>query len=190
MTRYTSPRSSEMSEDQRRLRDTIVDGPRGQAGATLLDADGRLVGPFGPMLLDPALGDHLQAIGLGVQANQDLPPEIRELIILRVASARDCPFEWNAHLARARTLGVADEMLAAMADGHLPPDPDPTAAALLAYAQALLDHAEIDGDLYDRVTEVAGPGAVFAVTVIVGYYELLANLFRGFALDRPAARPV
>jgi 4-carboxymuconolactone decarboxylase len=190
MTRYTSPRTTEMSEGQRALRDTIVDGPRGQAGATLLDAEDRLVGPFGPMMLDPRLGDHLQEIGLGVQATPHIPPEVRELIILRVAAVRACPFEWNAHLKKARALGVPDQLLAAMADGNLPPDADPTTSALLGYVQALLDHTEISDDHYDRVAAVGGPEAVFATTVLVGYYELLANLFRAFDLDRPESDPV
>jgi 4-carboxymuconolactone decarboxylase len=190
MTRYTSPRTPEMSEGQRALRDRIVDGPRGQAGATLLDSEDRLVGPFGPMLLDPRLGDHLQEIGLGAQGSSHLSPEIRELIILRIAAVRECPFEWNAHLKKARALGVPDELLASMADGDLPPDADPTTTALLGYVQALLDHAELSDDHYDRVTAVGGPEAVFAATVLVGYYELLANLFHAFDLDRPRPDPI
>ena len=113
-----------------------------------------------------------------------------QLIILRVAAVRQCPFEWNAHLKKARALGVPDELLATMADGHLPPDADPTTTALLGYVQALLDHTELSDDHYDRVAAVGGPEAVFAATVLVGYYELLANLFHAFDLDRPRPDPV
>jgi len=183
MTRFVAPAPTELDGCERALYDDIVTGPRAAAGATLVDSDGRLAGPFGPMLLNPTVGDLLQGTGLACQRSWSQEPALRELVILSVAACRGCEYEWNAHVARAHGLGVPAQHIAAVREGLTDPGMDAHTRAALVLVQALLHHEPIDDIGYAELAELIGPKAAFEIVALVGYYETLANIFRVFSSE-------
>lgn len=127
----------------------------------------------------------LQSIGLSIQTSCVLRPELRELVILTVAAARGCNFEWNAHLARAQSMGVSSRYLVAVHDGQSTADMDSFSKSVIGLTSMLLSHEAVDVHKYNEISDVAGPKAIFDVITIVSYYDLLASLFRAFELPQP-----
>src|SRR5215470_5307355 len=99
--------------EQRSLYDAIATGPRarGARAFPLTDRDGGLEGPFNAFLLQPRLGHALQALGSSVRFETSLTDRAREVAILVVAAARDSAFEWHAHAAIGRLIGLTDDEL-------------------------------------------------------------------------------
>jgi 4-carboxymuconolactone decarboxylase len=64
MTRLPAFDPGRLDPEARAVYRRITAGPR---GASAVDADGRLVGPFNAMLLSPALGGPLQELGAAVR---------------------------------------------------------------------------------------------------------------------------
>jgi 4-carboxymuconolactone decarboxylase len=109
-----------LDEDQRALYDAIAGGRRAQGPQLfrLADSEGRLEGPFNAFLLQPRLGSALQALGSAVRYDTGLDDRCREIAILIVAAHWESDFEWYAHEAVGRSVGLGDAELAAVRDGR------------------------------------------------------------------------
>jgi 4-carboxymuconolactone decarboxylase len=190
-------RPKQLTDEQRRLYDELLHGPRGQGRQSfeLTDTDGALTGPFNAMLASPRVGTAVQRLGAVLRYHAGLPDQARELVILVVAAHLGSAFEWYAHEPLARHFGVADEVIAALCDGRPPSLTDQALRASYDLAIALLSGEDIPDERYAVMAGVLGVPGVFEVSAIVGYYWLLAaqlRLFRvGWPVDgrRPASRP-
>jgi 4-carboxymuconolactone decarboxylase len=111
---------SALDDEQRALYDAITGGRRAEGPQLfrLADSEGRLEGPFNAFLLQPRLGSALQALGSSVRYDTGLGDRCREIAILVVAAHWRSDFEWYAHEAVARSLGLADADLAAIRAGR------------------------------------------------------------------------
>ncbi len=174
-----------LDPEQRDLYDAIIGGPRGTGTQhfPLTADDGTLNGPFEAMLLNPALGTALQALGTAVRYGTGLPGRLREMAILLVAAHWDSQFEEQSHAAIGRSVGLDDEDLAALREGRAPASADEDERAAHAVVRALLDDGDLDDDAYAAVVEHLGEEAVFELSTLVGYYALLALQLRVFRVD-------
>ena len=88
-------RPEQLTDEQRRLYEELLNGPRGQGPQyfELTDADGVLTGPFNAMLASPRVGTVLQRLGVALRYHTDLPDQISELVILVVAAYLGSDFE-------------------------------------------------------------------------------------------------
>src|SRR4051794_24573158 len=88
-------RPEELTDDQRRVYDSIAGGPRaGTPG--LVDGEGRLGGPLNTYLYSGAGGEHA-ALGSALTFSISLPKRLAELVILTVANHIGSEFELAAH---------------------------------------------------------------------------------------------
>lgn len=85
---------ADLDAQQRALYDAIVGGPRShQAGSVpLVDDEGCLEGPFNAFLLQPSLGQALQAVGATLRYESGLADRSREIAILVVAVHKAADF--------------------------------------------------------------------------------------------------
>lgn len=185
--RLRVPPRAELDDGQRALHEAITGGPRagGPALFALQDDDGRLLGPFGPMLLNPALGQALQGLGVQVRYGTALSDRVREFAVLVVAQSEDSAFERYAHEAVGRHVGLTDEQLAAVRSGTTPATASPDEAVAVATAAALCRSGDLDDAQWAAAEQQLGPQAVFELTTLVGYYRLLALLLRVHRIDAP-----
>ncbi len=185
--RFRSPLPDELDDERRQLHSLIADGPRrAQARVPLVDGDGRLLGPFGPMLLSPRIGAAVQSVGAALRFDTDLPPRLRELAVLTVAASVGSAFEWAAHEGAALDAGAEVEHLQDLLDGRLPTGLEPAELVGLRVVQALLAGHTLDDELYAGALGALGEPGLAAVVWLVGYYEMLAT---ALAVFRPGGEP-
>ena len=182
MTEHRLPRlrPDELSPPQRALYDTIAGGPRASGPFALVGDDGSLEGPFNAMLLQPALGEALQALGGAVRYRTALSPRSREIAILTVARVWDSAFERRAHEAVAGAAGMSPAELAALRDGDPSVFPDPHERLVLSVATALASRRDLTDDEYSAAVDGLGLPLLFELTTLVGYYSTLALQLRVF----------
>ncbi len=182
----------QLTDEQRRLYEELLNGPRGQGPQffELTDADGVLTGPFNAMLASPRVGTALQRLGAALRYQTDLPDQIRELVILAVAAYLGSDFEWYAHEPLARHCGVDHEAIAALRERRPPILADQAQCAAHDLAIALLRGEDVPDERYNAMAGALGTPGVFDVSAIVGYYWLLAAQLRLFRVGQsaPAAR--
>ena len=182
--RTRPPRPAELDEERLALHSLIANGPRrAQARVPLVDDQGRLLGPFGPILFSPRIGTAVQQVGAALRFDSDLPPRLRELAILTVAAHEGSEFEWTAHEDAARDAGVSTEQLQSLLDGAVPDSLDAAELCAVRVTRALLTDRVLGDDLYQEALAVLGQGALAALVWLVGYYSMLALALATF---RPA----
>jgi 4-carboxymuconolactone decarboxylase len=172
-------RPEQLTDAQKALYDRITGGPRaaGPRLFPLADAEGRLAGPFGAMLLTPAIGEALQELGSAVRYRGALPDRSREIAILVVAHHWRSAFEVQAHEAVGRAAGLDDEEIAALRDERHDELPERLVADT---AYALAARGDLDDAEYVRAVEAIGEDGLFELSTLVGYYATLALQMRIF----------
>ena len=120
-----------------------------------------------------------------------LSDRAREIAILLVAAHWDSGFEWYAHEAVGRHVGLTDAELQALAgkdadavDAALTDD---TEQAVARTTSTLLQDGDLDDDAYAQARAALGLSQLFELTTLVGYYATLALQLRVFRVPTPDA---
>ena len=186
MSRLPGLRPEELTDDQRRVYDSIAGGDRARdASFRLTEDDGSLVGPFSTLLLSPVVGNAVQSVGAAIRFGCGLSSLVREVAILAVAAHRRSPFEWWAHEPIGRRAGLDDDQIAALHAGETPAFDDDIAAATYAFCKALIAGGRPDDASYEAAREALGLDGVMELVTLVGYYTLLAQLMETFDVGVP-----
>jgi 4-carboxymuconolactone decarboxylase len=173
---------SVLTREQTALYEQIVEGPRKTANPSnmIVDENGGLEGPFNAMLLSPALGAALQGLGSAVRFSSSLQPRARELAILMVAHHSASDFEWKAHEALGRSVGLSLDEIDAIRCGRSPVLHDELESAVVSTVESLVTENDLDDARFMESTKVLGVAGVFEITTLVGYYQTLALQMRVF----------
>ncbi|MFG1648212.1 carboxymuconolactone decarboxylase family protein [Amycolatopsis sp. NPDC049252] len=188
MSRLPHLTPDDLDPEQRALYDEITGGPRatGPQRFPLVDAAGRLAGPFNAMLVAPPAGQALQALGAAIRYSTTLGDRIRELAILAVAARWDSAFEWYAHEPHALAAGLTEAQVEAVRRGEIPALADKTERAALRFVSALLREEDVDDVTYAEIVPIIGNRMAVELTTLVGYYATLALQLRVFRVADPA----
>jgi 4-carboxymuconolactone decarboxylase len=175
-----------LDEAQRAVYDAVAGGPRAQGPQLfqLVDADGALEGPFNAFLLQPRLGLALQDVGAAVRYETALSDRAREIAILVVSVHWDSSFEWYAHEAIGRHVGLTDTELDAVRTQHW--DAFAGDERVIARTTHLLAvEGDLDDTAYADALSVLGEPGLFELLTLVGYYATLALQLRVFRVTAP-----
>jgi 4-carboxymuconolactone decarboxylase len=175
-----------LDDEQRALYGEIAGGRRAQGPRlfALTDSDGCLEGPFNAFLLQPRLGSALQALGSSVRYETTLDDRCREIAILVVAAHWRSAFEWHAHEAVGRSVGLGDaEGPAARAGGRAALGG--REAVVARTVAALVTRGDLDDAEYRQAVAEVGEAGLFELLTLVGYYATLALQLRVFRVAAP-----
>jgi 4-carboxymuconolactone decarboxylase len=176
-----------LDADQRAVRDAILGGPRqaAQQPFPLVADDGSLNGPFGLMVHTPSVGGALQELGSAIRYRTALPARVREIAILQVAAVARSTFEWWAHERVGRAAGLTHAELQCLAEGRALELDDPVEQAAHRFVTAVLHDPALSSAEFVEAEQVLGSVALVELTVLVGYYRLLADAMAVFAIGVP-----
>ena len=177
-----------LDTEQRAVYDAIAGGRRAQGPQLfrLVDDDGGLEGPFNAFLLQPRLGVVLQAVGSAVRYETSLSDRAREIAILVVSLHWESEFEWYAHEAVGRHVGLTDDELTALRDGRY--DALSADERVVARTAALLvAESDLDDASYNEAVHALGLAGLFELLTLVGYYATLALQLRVFRVPAPTS---
>ena len=107
--RFTLLTEATMTLRQREAYEGIVSGPRKGAA-----------GPFNALLRSPDVADRVQRVGEYVRFQTTIPAPLNELAILITGRFWSAQYEFWAHSRLARTAGLPDAIIDAVAEGRRP----------------------------------------------------------------------
>jgi len=147
---------------------------------------GAVRGPFNLWLYSPELCDKVEALGRFVRFDSSVPPQLRDLAILVTARHWDSSYMWHSYSRRAAEGGVAEEVIAAIAERREPPFKLSEDRAVYTYVTELLGrHKVADGTFQKAVAAIGKPGLV-ELTALIGNYSMVAMALNAFEVDLPA----
>jgi 4-carboxymuconolactone decarboxylase len=164
-----------LSQEQQRVFDRIA-GTRG-----------RVAGPFTVLLQVPALADRIQQLGAYLRFDTELERDLAEAAVLVTSRVWSCPFEWEAHEPISQRAGVPAEVVETIAG-----DADYSVMAsryraVCEFTRELASSGRVSDDVYGAVAELLGVRETVELTVLVGYYTLLAMTINAHQIPSPPA---
>jgi 4-carboxymuconolactone decarboxylase len=174
MPRVHLPSPAEMTPAQRKVYDTVVNGPRG-----------KLVGPLRAALHNAELADKWQQFGELLRYRTSLPPRLSELAILVTARQFDCQLEWQQHAPAALKSGVAPETVAAIGEARRPKFENEDEAAVYAYSVELHETRFVTEAVYQRALVILGNAGIVELTALLGYYAMVAMTLNAHEIPLP-----
>lgn len=140
----------------------------------------------------PEVAEGFLALGGAILRRASLPPELRELVILRVGSLSNAHYEIHQHRRVARGLGMPEAKIeAALAD---PASAlfDAREQAVLAFTDAVVREVKAPEPLYQALAAHCSPQEQMEVIVTIGFYMLVSRLLENLELEveDPDAAPL
>jgi 4-carboxymuconolactone decarboxylase len=175
----------DLDHEQRDVYEAIVGGPRPANALSLVDDEGRLLGPFNAMLYSPVVGGPLQELGAALRFRTSFTKREREIATLVVAARLRSDFEWYAHERIGRQAGLSDAELTALRTGADPVLADARERIVYEAARTLAADGDLSAPMFAEASASLGRGAVVELVTLIGYYSALALQLRVFRVGVP-----
>ena len=126
--------------------------------------------------------DRVAAVGEFVRFEAAFDPALREAVILTVARELSCGYEYTHHYPLAAKAGIDPEVLPRIATPEGESEPPPIGPAL-RYARLVTRNEPVPDDLFEELRGLLGQEMLTDLTVMVGYYGLLARVINTFQVQ-------
>ncbi|WP_332610143.1 carboxymuconolactone decarboxylase family protein [Achromobacter sp. ESBL13] len=178
MSRIPLPSPDSMTDDQKRVYEKIVSGPRG-----------RLVGPLRAALHSPELAERWQALGALLRFGTSLPPRVSELAIVVTARRWNSQIEWHIHAQAARAAGIADAVLDAIQARKAPAFDTRDDEVVYEFSRQLQETGQVDPALYAEAVARWQAVGVVELTAVIGYYTMVSMTLNAHDIPMPDEAP-
>jgi 4-carboxymuconolactone decarboxylase len=173
--RFPDLRREQMSEDQKRVHDSLAGGPRGG-----------VQGPFGPLLQSPKLADRVRELSDYLRFNTSLPARLNELAILIAAQFWRAEYEWYAHKPLALKAGLGESIPDDMARNRRPGNMKPDEELVYDFCTALHRQHFVEESLFKRAVAMLGEQGVVDLIGVSGYYTLVSMVLNAAEISLPS----
>jgi 4-carboxymuconolactone decarboxylase len=148
-------------------------------------ADGRLIGPFNPALLNPQTATKFLELQFAEQLNTSLDERMRQVIVLTVGAIWGADYELYAHAAVARQAGLSESAIKTLVSGGVPGDlTEREQLAQRVTRQLCVDHG-LDDELYREAENTFGTLGLIDMTSLIGVYHGVCVTLTMFAVPAP-----
>jgi 4-carboxymuconolactone decarboxylase len=110
-----------------------------------------------------------------VRNRSSVPPDIREMVILRVAVLNRAPFEFAAHAPIARKVGLAEAKLAALQVAKQGDVFTPVERAVLALTDAMTRDVQVPDALFEPLRAHFDERALVELVATVAAYNMVSR---------------
>ncbi len=148
-------------------------------------ADGRLIGPFNPVLLSPEIGRVFLELQAVEGASTNLSPRVREVVILTVGAVWRCDYERYAHAAVAKAAGLPPAAITALVQGDATIDLEQDEQAARRFTRALIADHQVDDALFEEARATFGEKGIVDLIMLAGCYDLISSLLNAFQVPAP-----
>jgi 4-carboxymuconolactone decarboxylase len=145
-------------------------------------------GPGTVMLNSPEASRRASHLSDYLRRESTLPQNIQELAMLVTARELDCQYIWNAHAASGRKAGLSSSLVDALRDKQPLPPTNPDEAAVIRYGQEFFRTHRVSRGAFQTALEQFGGQGLTELTMLMGYYGMLAFCVNAFDGDLPSER--
>jgi 4-carboxymuconolactone decarboxylase len=148
-------------------------------------ADGRLIGPFNPALLNPQTATKFLELQFAEQLNTSLDERVRQVIVLTVGAIWSADYELYAHAAVARQAGLSESAIRTLVSGGVPGElTEREQLAQRVTRQLCVDH-RLDDELYREAENTFGTVGLIDMAMLIGVYHGVCVTLTMFAVPAP-----
>ena len=148
-------------------------------------ADGRLIGPFNPVLFSPEIANAFLALQLVEEKHTALSERVRQVVILSIGSVWKASYELYAHAAAARMAGLSDDTIGALAAGEPATDLNEQEQIAQQFSLRLARERSISDKFYRSALRLFGEKGLVDMVMLAGCYLVVCSLLNAFAIPAP-----
>jgi 4-carboxymuconolactone decarboxylase len=152
-----------MTARQRESYQAIVSGPR--QGAR---------GPFNALLRSPEVADRVQKVGEYIRFQSSIPAPLNEMAILITGRFWSAQYEFYAHSRLARTAGLPDAIIEAIAEGRRPAAMSDEQRIVYDFCTELFRDKAVSDATFKAAVGRFGEQGVIDLIAASGYYSLVS----------------
>ncbi|MPZ58303.1 MAG: carboxymuconolactone decarboxylase family protein [Rhizobiales bacterium] len=179
MSRVASLEPEDLTPEQKKLYDEIA-GARGRVG-----------GPFGIWLRQPALADPANRFGNALRLHGKLDRRLFELMTIIVARHWGAQYEWFVHADHGRKAGLTDEVIEAVRNHRIPAFAREDERLVYDIVSELNETRRLSDASYQRALDFFGLDLLVELITATGFYTLVAMMLNAFDVDTPdGSRPL
>jgi len=115
-------------------------------------------------------------LGNSIIGRMELPPRLREIVILRVATLTGSEYEWAQHAPVARQVGVSQKQLDAIPDWKNSAEFNNEERAVLQYTDEVAQQVKVTDQTFNTLKNFFSEQTIVELTITIGYYEMVARL--------------
>ena len=170
MTRIRDWKVEDLTEEQKKIHDTIVSGPRGH-----------VVGPLRIWLNNPGLARSAQTVGEYARYGTSLSKGLSELAIITTGRVWSSAFEWEHHAPLAIEGGIDPENVNIISKGQRPNFTKAKEEAVFDFAAEANILKNVSDNTYNNLVRILDETAAIDIVGICGYYSLISmtlNVFK------------
>ena len=170
MTRIKDWSVESLTEEQKEIHDTIVNGPRGH-----------VVGPLRIWLNNPGLARSAQTVGEYARYGTSLSKWLSELAIITTGRVWSSAFEWEHHAPLAIEGGIDPENVNIISMGQRPNFTKAEEEAVFDFAAEANILKNVSDNTYNNLVNILNETAAIDIVGICGYYSLISmtlNVFK------------
>ena len=144
---------------------------------------GRVRGPFGVMLHSPGLSSGFLASVKQAHVDGVVSDALHELVILVVAREDDAPYQWSAHIARAREVGLSSAAIEVARTGGDNGGLDDDERDVVEITRQLCRTNRVQQQLFDALRSRHGERWLILTIASIGLYRFVATFNSAFEVD-------
>ena len=179
---------SALTEPQQKLFDQMTESwvPWAErTGFASRTSDGRLIGPFNPLLLSPVIAGSFLGFQVAEEKNTSLTQRVRQVIILAVGAVWHSEYELYAHSAAGRVAGLSGEAVQALATGEMPGELSAAEQAAWRFAHQLTAARRVEQPVYDQALAAFRAHGIADMVLLIGAYQTVCPLLNAFEIPAP-----
>lgn len=157
--------------------DDMPEEARAAYAAVAESRGGRMLNLFRALANAPAAMETVAALGGYLRYRGTLDDALRELAILTVARETGATYEWTQHWPIAKRAGIAPEVLEEVRSRTLEQVDTPQGRALL-FVRLACNNEAVSDTLLEAVRQDFGNKGLVELTILAGYYGMLARFLR------------
>ncbi len=154
---------TDMTPEQRDAYETASSGPGGPVR-----------GPTTAVLHNPELARSWRAMGDLLRFKTSLPLRLSEIAILVAARRWTAQFVWSTHTQAGLKAGISAATIESIRTNQRPSSMAADETAVYDFAHELAEHGKVNAAVYQRALGAFGTTGVVELTVLVGYYSMVA----------------
>jgi 4-carboxymuconolactone decarboxylase len=131
----------------------------------------------------PSLSRAIFEFSRKVQGSAEIPPRLREIIIMRVAWLHKTDYVWGQHNQIMRGLGMGDEHVQAVKAGADAPVWSADERSVLRVVDELAQTREVTDGAWKALSDHFSSKQILDILAVVGQYSMLALVFNAIGLQ-------
>ena len=144
--------------------------------AKIVRKRGKVTPLYQYLLNSPVMAAGWEEFLSAVRQRNSLSPDLRELIILRVACLNRAPYEYQAHIEHAQKAGLSDLKIEAVKEEGISQVFSPMEQLLLQLTDTMTRDIEVPDELFAQVAQHYAGKELLDLCITIGAYNMVSRV--------------